>query len=486
MSRLTQFLSGGSSLGDTMYRHGEGALIIKEDGTHYVRSGSLIPYNTDYDASRSVIPGLFQKATTTISLQHTSVFNTHFFYANSKYFAISQGAAARMNVSSNLLTGYTSISNAAVSVYDYVKVGSNIVVSGSSLNGVSTSVKLGYINTTNNTFLTATALASTVPDGLLASNGTAAVFRGVSNVGGVIYSGDANSYYSTNGSTWNISPSSSTLPNPMCWFWSPAASKYIMAGRSETTLYDTATSSNVLDSNGATIPFHYLTMYYSSMGYDGWNLTSNKPGTTGSVSTVAHQANALYRYENNVTTSNALRYPTTAISSTPWQSLYANSPTASICSPGLYQAIVRTTDGVDFTIIDLSALLNDPVKTTQRILLSWDGTNFLAFYAGIVLYSADGITWARSPHTLYTPNPAWSGAFTNTITSVSNANNRTIVSYYTASSLYVSVAQTHSAEVTDMFLPNTAPTYAGTLSTNYIYGGTNSFNTLAYSYTRIK
>lgn len=486
MSKLTQFLRDGSSLGDTMYRHGEGALIIKEDGTHYVRSGSLIPYNADYEASRSAIPGLFQKATTTISLQHTGVFTTQHFYANNKYFAISQGAAARMSVSSNLLTGYTAISNVAVNIYDYVKVGNNIAVSGLSLDGSTTAIKLGYINTTNNTFVTAAALGASVPTGLLASNGTAAVFRGVSSVGGVIYSGDANSYYSTNGATWNISPSSSTLLNPMCWFWSPAAGKYIMAGRSETTLYNTTTSSNVLDSYGATIPFHYLTMYYSSTGYDNWFLTNNETGTTGTVSTVAHQANALYRYENDVTTSNALRYPTAAISSTPWQSLYANSPTVSICSPGLYQAIVRTTNGVDYEIIDLSDLLDDPVKTTQRILLTWDGTNFLAFYAGIVLYSADGITWARSSHTLYTPNPAWSGAFTNTISSVSNANNRITVSYYTAASLYVSVAQTHTAEVTDMYLPGTTPTYVGTLSTNYIYGGTNSFNSLAYSYTRIK
>jgi hypothetical protein len=267
----------------------------------------------------------------------------------------------------------------------------------------------------------------------------------------------------------------------MCWFWSPAASKYIMAGRSETTLFDLVTFSNILDEYGNTIPFNYLTMYYSATGYNNWFLTSNKPGTTGTVSTITHQANAIYHYENTVTTSASLRYPTTYISSTPWQSLYANSPSASIFSPGLYQAIARTTNGVDYDIIDLSELLNDSVATTQRILVSWDGANFLAFYGSIVLYSPDGITWARTTHLLYTVNTGTYGGTSTTPSAISVANDRLMTSHYGFASSYVYI---YNAEVTGMYLSGTTPSTMGSITTNFVWGGSGSEN--AYLYKRIK
>lgn len=489
---------GGSSLGDTIYRHGEGPLITRDDGSVFIRSGTLLPFSSEYQESRAKLPNLFQKNTTALSIVHTGdvsvapsryVYHTNFFYANNRYYAVSQGTTGKMSVSANMIGGYSTISTSATQVVDTVKVGNTIVVSGANLDGSTPSIKLGYINTTNNTFVTASALGGNVPTGLLASNGTAAVFRGVSNAGGVLYTHDANSYYTTNGTTWTVSTGNANTFNPVVWFWSPAAGKYILASRSETTVWNdlAVPQTNLLDENGNTIPFNYLSIFYSALGYDDWWLYSLKPGTGGAPGSVSHLANTLYRYENDISTSDAIRYPAAAsyITSTPWQSLYANSPTVSLFSPGLYQAIARTTTGEDVQIIDLSEHLNDPVKTTQRILLAWDGSNFLAFYGSIVLYSPDGLTWTRSPHLLWNVvSTAYGTMYATAPSAVTVANNRIATSFYGFSAPYIPF--TYNTECTTMYLANTTPTTMGPTTVNYVWGGTNSGTTFAYSYTRIK
>lgn len=503
MITLTQLglsAGGGSSLGDTIYRHGEGPLITRDDGSVFIRSGTLLTFDSDYESSRNKLPKLFQKNTRALSLVHTGdisappyaqVYSTQFFHANNNYYAISQSTATgKMSVASNLTSSFSAVTStpagASTWVVDFVKIGNNIAVTGSHLDGTTSAVKLGYINTTTNTFVSAAAVGVNVPNGLLAGNGSAAVFRGVSNVGGVLSSADANSYYTTNGTSWTISSSPSNIYNPLCFFWSPAAQKYICATRSEGFLV-TGLLTPVLDENGANIPVNYMSLFSSNTGYSDWYLTSIKAGTTGDVTNIAHVANALYRYENDISTSDAFKYPAspTYIYRTSWQSLYANSPTASIFSPGLYQAIARTTDGLSCEIIDLSPLLDDPVKTTQRILLAWDGNYFLAFYGDIVLYSLDGLSWARTPHLLYSVVPTAYGTMTATTPSaVSVANNRLVSSFYGFSSPYIPF--TYASEATNMYLANTTPTTMGTLTVNYVWGGTNSGTTVAYSYTRIK
>lgn len=501
MATLTQLIgASSSSLGDTIYRHGEGPLITRDDGSVYIRSGTLLPFDATYESTRARLPRLFQKNTRALSIVHNGdvsispspyVYSTQFFYANNKYYAISQSTStSKMSVASNLTSSYSTVTNAPAGgstvVVDFIKVGNNVVISGSALDGVTAAAKLGYINTNTNAFVAATALGVNVPTGLLAGNGNAAVFRGVSNVGSVLSSADANAYYTTNGTTWTVSSSTSNIFSPLCFFWSPAAQKYICATRSESIVV-TGLTTPVLDENGANIAMNYMSLFSSSTGYNNWYLTSTKPGTFGDITNIAHLANALYRYENNISTSDAIKYPASPsyIYRTSWQSLYANSPTASIFSPGLYQAIARTTDGLSCEIIDLSPLLDDPVKTTQRILLAWDGSYFLAFYGDIVLYSLDGLTWARSPHLIYSVVPtAYGTQGATTPTAVSVANNRLVASYFGFASPYVPF--TYAAEFTNMYLANTAPTTVGTLTVNYVWGGTTTGNTPAYSYTRIK
>lgn len=502
MITLTQLGLGGSgsSLGDTIYRHGEAPLITRDDGSVYIRSGTLLTFDSEYESSRNKLPKLFQKNTRALSIVHNgdisappyaSVYSTQFFHANNNYYAISQSTATgKMSVASNLTSSYSAVTGtpagASTWVVDFVKVGNNIAVTGSHLDGTTAAVKLGYINTTTNTFVSAAAVGVNVPVGLLASNGNAAVFRGISNVGNQITSNDANAYYTTNGATWTVSTSTSNLFNPMCFFWSPAAQKYIFATRSDTIVVE-GLATPVLDENGSNIAMSYLTLFSSEHGYDYWYLNNKKPGTTGDVNNILHLANALYRYENDISTSDALKYPAspTYIYRTSWQSLYANSPTASIFSPGMYQAIARTTNGTSCDIVDLSPLLNDPVKTTQRIYVAWDGNYFLAFYGDIVLYSLDGLTWARTPHLLYSVVPTAYGTMAATTpTAISVANNRLVSSFYGFSSPYVPF--TYAAEFTNMYLANTTPTTMGSLTVNYVWGGSNSGTTFAYSYTRIK
>lgn len=494
MITLTQLGLGGSgsSLGDTIYRHGEGVLITRDDGSEFVRSGTLIPFKSEYESSRVAVPHLFQKNTKPITLVHSGdlwssqqyINGLHFFYASNKYFAVSQsGQLALISVSSKLSGPYTSVNGSSASLIDFVQLGNTIVLSGNVMDGSNPAVKLAYINTTNNTYVTAAAVGVNVPMGLLAGNGNAAVFRGISNVGGGIYSNDANCYYTTNGTTWTASTSTSNTFNPMVWFWSPAAGKYILASRSQTFITDSVTFSNVLDEDGNPIPISYLSIFVSPLGHDDWWLGSMKPGTGGSPGVNTDLANLLYQYPNSVSTSDAFKYPSMApyIYSTPWQSLYANSPTVSLFSPGLYQAIARTTTGQDTQIIDLSSYLNDPEPVMKRITLAWDGTNFLAFYESTILYSPDGLTWTRTPHHIYSTASGYLGTpvATTSLSTVSVVNNRLVTSIY---GTYSNTRNFRcAAEFTNRYQANTIPDTAGTPTLNYI-GST----TIAYSYSRIK
>lgn len=492
---------GGSSLGDTIYRHGEGTRIIREDGSVFIRSGALLPYNVTYESSRLTVPYLFQKNTRPLSVVHTgdfsipsspNVYYTQFFHANDNFYAVSQSTATgKMSVASNLTSSYSAVTNTpagtATWVTDFIKLTNNtIVVSGSHLDGVTSAVKLGSINTTNNTFVAASSLAAGVPVGLLASNGTSAVFRGVSTDSFGQYTSGANVYHTNNGTTWTQSPISTNLPNPMVWFWSPAAGKYLCAVRRETiVIEDSGFVVPVLDENGSNVSFNYMALWSSSTGYDNWSFNDRKPGAsvTGDLNRVSNIANVMYHYKNDISYPDYMKYPasSTYIYRTQWQSLYANSPTASIFSPNLYQAIARTTDGVECDIIDLSGLLNDPVKTAQRILVAWDGARFLAFYGDTVLYSLDdGITWQRTPHLIYSAVPTVYGTQVATAPSaVSVVNNRLVASYLGFLSPYIPF--TYAAEFTNGYLANTTPDTMGPITANWIGSGT-----IAYSYTRIK
>jgi hypothetical protein len=526
MATLSQFFvsgsGGGQGIGDIIYRfpgYDDSPLHTREDGSVFLRTGSLLPYSSEYNDARQKIPGTFYTAHTELSTTlRPSGDNTVGRYVYQSYMATGSYGSIRYSANSSVNSSYTQVGSYG-QIIDWDTIAGNIVVSGWSLDGSTTSARIGYVNTTTNVYSTVTLAANA--NGLLASNGNVGYYLGVSYDGSNLSIGGANMSSSTNGTSWTSLPATTNHPNPYSWFWSPAGGKFILpclsGGGVEAEYLSIrywdgsgwwlandpylATSTSTVSLGTGSKTFVVSTGPYSenqkvSMYVVGgfaemtgnvtsYNSTTNElvvdvTSTVGTANT--YSSWEITRYDNTKSISASTKYPGLYFNTTPWKNMYATSNTVTLFTMGLYKAIVRTTDAVNYTVVDLSSYLDDGVTTTVNpIYLHHDGNNFILRYGAFVLYSSDGLTWTRTPHAYYLT----ASVTLTSITTLSTANNKLFGSFYYFDSPYI--PKVFIGEMTDFYLVSTNPDYMGTFAPNYLFSGTTSGGQYpVYAYMRIK